>query len=142
MNYLQTMLTQLPARIAVESRFTTGQAPQRLDSSKTWKSRNLRSKKRNKFSKLKSILPKMLARSGLVGKILQASFGAIPSHCFHGPKKCKNILNKCLFFFVGQWAPFTWFGPVRSHIACLCFGLGFSSSAVSLRHTNWTTDDK
>ena len=34
--------------------------------------------------------PKMLSRSGVVGKILLAPFGAISGQFFHGPDKCKK----------------------------------------------------
>ena len=65
----------------------------------TWKSRNLGSKKsKRKISKFKSVLPKMSARSGLVGtKILLAPFGPIPGNFFHGPEKSK-ILQKIAYF--------------------------------------------
>ena len=66
------------------------------------------------MSKLKSILPKLSARSGLVGK--KTSWHHLgPSEVIfsHGPekyKKCKR--KKCLFSLVGQWALFTRCGPL------------------------------
>ena len=69
----------------------------------TRKSRNLGSKKskKKKFSKSKSILPKMSARSGLVGKILLAPFGAIWGHFLRGPEKSKtlHVFRLCLLFY-------------------------------------------
>ena len=46
--------------------------------------------KKYKFSKSKSVLPKMSARSGLVGKMLLAPVHAISGKFLHGPEKCKK----------------------------------------------------
>ena len=73
----------------------------------TWKSRNWRSRKsqKYKFSQFKSVLPKMSARSALVGKKTSEAFY---------PWTGKNEKNTffCLFPLVGQWALFTRCGPL------------------------------
>ena len=56
----------------------------------------------------------MSARSGLAGKrTSQPHLG--PGHCLRGPEKSKNCQFVYLFFLVGQWALFTWFG-----VMCWC----------------------
>ena len=61
-------------------------------------------KKNEKFSKFESVLPKMLARSGLVGK---KNPGPIWGHLrpfFPWTEKMQKMLRFCLFSLVGQWA--------------------------------------
>ena len=88
----------------------------------TWKSENLEiwgpgnpeiwgPKNQKKLSNIKSVLPKMSARSGLdEKKKLLALFGAIPGNFSMGRTKKNRIF--CLFSLVGQWALFTRFGPL------------------------------
>ena len=75
----------------------------------TWKSRNLESKKwKKKFSKSKSVLPKMSARSGLVGK--KNPPGPIWGHLrpfFPWTEKNPKI-TKILLIFLG--GPMGWNG--------------------------------
>ena len=55
------------------------------------------------------MLPKMSARSGLVGK---ANPGPICDHFrqfFAWAGQMQKMLEFCLFSLVGQWALFTWF---------------------------------
>ena len=92
----------------------------------TWKSGNLESKKfqKSKFSKSKSVLPKMSARSRLVGEISSwPNLGPFQTSCSMGRKNSKIVV----FFFayfpwwakgrystaLGQWAVFTRFGNQR-----------------------------
>ena len=67
-----------------------------------------------KFSRSKSVLAQMLARSGLVAKKnIRAPFGAIPEQFFHGPKNVNMLMfNPCSF--VVLWLPFTRFGPMAA----------------------------
>ena len=72
--------------------------------------------KKYKFSKLKSMSPKMSVRSGLVGKKLLAPLGAISGQCFHGPEKKRYVLH--VFAYVPRWSNrvlFTRFG-----VRCWC----------------------
>ena len=70
-----------------------------------WKSGNAGSKKseKYKFSKSKSLLLKMSARSGFVVKKLLAPFGAISGQFFHEPKE--NPENH-IFLFIFLGGPF------------------------------------
>ena len=84
----------------------------------TWTSRNLESKKcqKYKFSKSKSVLPKMSARSGLAGKKQTREAHLGPSQAiFSMDRKNQNMCKNRLFSLVGQWALFTRFG-----VMCWC----------------------
>ena len=71
--------------------------------------------KKIKFSKSKSVLPKMSARSGLVGqKNFPAPFGAIPGHFLRGPEKSKNCPN---FAYFPWWAN----GPYSPGLGPCCY---------------------
>ena len=68
-----------------------------------------------KFSKIRSVLPKMLARSGLVGKSPRGAHLG-PSHAiFSMDRKKQKMCMCCLFSLVGQWALFARFG-----VMCWC----------------------
>ena len=56
----------------------------------------------------------MSARSGLVGKILLAPFGAISGHFLHGPEKCKKCQN---FAYFPWWAN----GPYSPGVGPGCY---------------------
>ena len=67
----------------------------------TWKSRNVGSKKQKKWevSKFKSVLPKMLASSGLVGKSLEGPIWGHPRQFFPWTGK----MQKCVLFAYFPW---------------------------------------
>ena len=67
---------------------------------------------RMKLSESKSVLSKMSARSGLVGKNPPGPIWGHLSPFFHEPKQIQKMFEICLFFLVGQWALFTRFGPL------------------------------
>ena len=76
-------------------------------------SRNLqiwhpKNQQKYRFSKSKSILPKMSARSGLIGKHPPGPISCHFKPFFYAPppapKKTKKIHNICLFPLVGHWA--------------------------------------
>ena len=78
----------------------------------TWKSGNLGpNKSKKKISKSKSVLPKMSARSGLVGKNPPSPIWGHLRPFFPLTGKISKMQKKCLFSLVGQWALFTRFGP-------------------------------
>ena len=57
--------------------------------------------KNQKFSKSKSVLPKMSARFFMPEKNVPAPFGALPAHFLRGPEKSKNYPN---FAYFPWWA--------------------------------------
>ena len=63
--------------------------------------------KKIKFSKFKSVLPKMSARSGLVGKNPPGPIWGHLRPFFPWTEKIKKNRIFCLFSLVGQWALFT-----------------------------------
>ena len=69
----------------------------------TWKSRNWGSKKwkKSKFSKSKSVLPKMLARSELVGKKSSRPYLGPSEAIFSMDRKNAKNCIFCLFFLGG-----------------------------------------
>ena len=77
-----------------------------------WKSRNAGSKK-SKFSKFKSVLPEMSARSGLVGNKSSWPYLGPSEAIFSIGRKNRRNAKFCLFSLVGQWALFT-----RFELAC------------------------
>ena len=80
----------------------------------TWKSRNLGSKKsqKYKFSEFKSVLPKTSARSGLVGENPPGPIWGHLRQFFPWTGKIQKMPKFCLFPLVGQWALFTRCGPL------------------------------
>ena len=70
----------------------------------TWKSRKLESKKvkKYKFSKFKSVLPKMSARSRLVGKNSPCPIWAHLGTFFARAGKILKLQKFCLFSLVGK----------------------------------------
>ena len=65
--------------------------------------------KKQKFSKSKSVLPKMSARSGLLGtKSFWPYWGPSEAIFSMDHRNQNKINNICLFSLVGQWALFTW----------------------------------
>ena len=71
-----------------------------------------KNKKNQKFSKSKSVLPKMSARSGLVGKNPPGPIWGHLGPFFAWAGKIEKITKFCLFSLVGPWALFTWFGAL------------------------------
>merc|ERR1711907_390778 len=53
--------------------------------------------KNQKFSKSKSVLPKLSARFFMPEKGVPAPFGAFPGNFFRGPEKSKNYPNSAYF---------------------------------------------
>ena len=71
---------------------------------------DLEKSKEYKFSKSKSVSPKMLARSGWVGQNnSRPHLGPFQVIFSMGQTKCQNLTNDCLFPLVGQWALFSRF---------------------------------
>ena len=58
-------------------------------------------KSKKKISKSKSVLPKMLARSGLVGKKTPGPIWGHPGQFFVWAEQIQKMLKKCLFSLVG-----------------------------------------
>ena len=67
-----------------------------------------------KFSKSKSVLPKMSARSGLVGKNPPGPIWAHLGPFFAWAGKIQKLPKFCLFSLVGPWALFTRFGALAA----------------------------
>ena len=70
--------------------------------------------KKYKFSKSKSVLPKMSARSGLVGKNPPRPIWAPLGPFFAWAGKIEKMRKFCLFSLVGPWALFTRFGALAA----------------------------
>ena len=70
-----------------------------------------KNQKKYKFSKSKSVLPKMSARSGLVGKNPPGPIWAHLGPFFAWAGKIEKSMSA--YFLVGQWALFTRFGPCQ-----------------------------
>ena len=74
---------------------------------------------KKKISKSKSVLPKMSARSGLVGKQSSRPIWGHLRQFFHGPKTTtKKKTSFCQFSLVGQWALFTRCAPLLLSTRC------------------------
>ena len=71
----------------------------------TWKSRNLGSKKSKKISKVKSVLPKMSARSGLVGKNPPDPIWGHPMPFFPWTGKMQKMYKILPIFLGGPMGP-------------------------------------
>ena len=65
-----------------------------------------------RFSKFKSVLPKMAARFGLVGKNHPGPIWGHPRQFFPWTGKIQKMPKFCLCSLVGQWALFTRGGPL------------------------------
>ena len=73
-----------------------------------------KNKKKIKFSKSKSVLPKMSARSGLVGKNPPGTVWAHLGQFFAWAGKIEKMQTFCLFSLVGPWTLFTRFGALAA----------------------------
>ena len=87
------------------------------------------------LSKSKSVLPKMLAWSGLVGGKILAPFGAISDNFFMGWKNAK------LFSLVDQWLPIS---PTRLACGVLTVKKGYrlGSADRAVPPSCWTSSPK
>ena len=68
--------------------------------------------KNQKFSKSKSVLPKMSARFFYAGKRRPRPIWGPPGQFFPWAGKIQKLSKFCLFSLVGQWALFTRFGAL------------------------------
>ena len=77
-----------------------------------WEILNRNTSPKYKFSKSKSVLPKMLARCGLVGKYSSRPSLLQFQTIFPWAAKMQKMRNCYLCSLVGQWALFTRFGEM------------------------------
>ena len=80
----------------------------------TWKIQKcwVQKMEKTKILKIQSVLPKMSARSGLVGKKTSWPHLRPPEAIFSMDRKNQKMLIFCLFSLVGLWALFTRCGPL------------------------------
>ena len=102
--------TGSPKDLATRGPQVGGPQPPKLDPSQKFGTQ--KNQKKSKFSKSKSVLPKMSARSGLVGKNPPGPIWAHLGPFFAWAGKIQKMSKFCLFSLVGPWALFTRFGPM------------------------------
>ena len=71
-----------------------------------------RIKKKKKISKSKFVLPKIPARSGLVGKNPPGPISCHFKQFFPWAAQIPKMFKNCIFSLMGRWALFTRFGPL------------------------------